>query len=375
MKKALAVLWSPKSLLDFLWYYEAYGKKKYQYDVLVLTAGADADGKWKTRIRDYVENAGIFGEISTYQGAYINQGFIKKLITILKMGWYALKKKQKEYCVKEMKKWLDVRQYEQIVTVFLPTVFSGELLVLSEDIEVVLLEDGQKDYVSHRKWPTWATIKQQGIQFELAGCILSKMGYADPTTSYKFEPTKRCIKFSTAPDKLQYRDYKSIHKLNDMSLVDEAQYQSLVEKTFQISLEECKADIILFTTPLYDFEKEMEEELVKKTVDFIEERYHPNSVIIKKHPRDYCEYLFPNETKTVVIDANIPAELLIDLVDVKTSIFMYPTASLSSWNSFENCVILKYEKLVHKSAYYRWAWESTCKNMEIPDRCVVTCVE
>ena len=30
MEKALAVLYSPKSLLDFLWYYEAYGKKKYE---------------------------------------------------------------------------------------------------------------------------------------------------------------------------------------------------------------------------------------------------------------------------------------------------------------------------------------------------------
>ena len=54
MEKALAVLYSPKSLLDFLWYYEAYGKKKYEYDLLIVPAGMDAEGKWTVRINFYL---------------------------------------------------------------------------------------------------------------------------------------------------------------------------------------------------------------------------------------------------------------------------------------------------------------------------------
>ena len=150
MEKALAVLWSPKSLLDFLWYYEAYGKKKYEYDILVLTAGADADGVWKTRIYDYVVNTGIFNKISVYRDSYVDQKLIKKIGLVAKMGWYAVRGKQREFCATEMKSWFDYEDYDQIVTVFLPTIFSGELLVLSEDVEVVLLEDGVKDYVPHR---------------------------------------------------------------------------------------------------------------------------------------------------------------------------------------------------------------------------------
>ena len=94
-KKALAVLWSPKSLLDFLWYYEAYGKTQYEYDVLVLTAGADENGKWKTRIYDYAVNAKIFNNISVYKESYVDQSLIKKLKVVTKMVWYAIRGKQK----------------------------------------------------------------------------------------------------------------------------------------------------------------------------------------------------------------------------------------------------------------------------------------
>ena len=72
MEKALAVLWSPKSLLDFLWYYEAYGKKKYEYDLLILPAGMDLNGNWSVRIYDFALNTGIFHEITIYDGAYID---------------------------------------------------------------------------------------------------------------------------------------------------------------------------------------------------------------------------------------------------------------------------------------------------------------
>lgn len=373
MEKALAVLWSPKSLLDFLWYYEAYGKKKYEYDILVLTAGADADGVWKTRIYDYVVNAGIFNKISVYRDSYVDQKLIKKIGLVAKMGWYAVRGKQREFCATEMKSWFDYEDYDQIVTVFLPTIFSGELLVLSEDVEVVLLEDGVKDYVPHRKWPTIKSIKEMGAQFEIAGCILSKMGYADPTTSYDFKPTRNCIKFSSEPQKLLYTKYKSIYQLNDMALVNVENYKKLVEKTFHFNMETRNADIILFTAPLYNFSEKMETFLVEKTVRFIEERYNPKSIILKKHPRDRCNYIFRDEIKVFEIDPDVPAELITDLIDVKIHIFMNLTALLMAYETYDDCVILKYDELMTKSDYYRKCFEDEIKRMEIPEKIIETC--
>lgn len=373
MDKALAVLWSPKSLLDFLWYYEAYGKEKYEYDILVLTDGADADGEWKTRIYDYVVNSGIFHNISVYKESYVDQNIFHKMKVVAKMGLYAVRRKQKEYCATEMKPWFDYKEYNQIVTVFLPTIFSGELLVLSKDLEVVLLEDGVKDYVPHRKWPTKKTIREMGLQFEMAGCILSKMGYADPTTSYDFEPTRSCIKFSSEPHKLLYTSYKRIYQLNDMSLVNVERYKQLVEKTFRFNMETSSADIILFTAPLYNFSESMETFLVDKTIQFIEEKYNPKEVILKKHPRDRCNYVFRDGIKVFEINPDVPAELVTDLIDVKTHIFMNLTALLMSYETYENCVILKYDELMTKSDYYRKCFEDEVKRMEIPNNIIVTC--
>lgn len=67
---------------------------------------------------------------------------------------------------------------------------------------------------------------------------------------YNFAPTKRCVKFSSRPEKLLYRDYKEIFQLNDMSLVDKKAYQALVEKTFDYDVTGVQADYALFTAPL-----------------------------------------------------------------------------------------------------------------------------
>lgn len=365
-KKALAVLWSPKSLLDFLWYYEAYGKTQYEYDVLVLTAGADENGKWKTRIYDYAVNAKIFNNISVYKESYVDQSLIKKLKVVTKMVWYAIRGKQKEYCVTELMPWIDYRKYSQIVTVFLPTIFSGELVALSETLEVVLLEDGVKDYVKHRKWPTIKSVKEMGLQTEMAGLFLSKMGYADPTTSYDFKPTRNCIKFSSEPKKLSYTKYKSIHKLNDMSVVNEQNYKKLVAKTFKLDVKLSSADVILFTAPLYNFSEKLEKKLVTETVKFIEQSYNPKRIILKKHPRDRCNYNFGSGIEVFEINPDIPAELITDLVNVDMSIFMNLTALLMSYRSYEKCTVIKYNELMRTSDYYRKCFDDEMKRMEIP---------
>lgn len=313
-KKALAVLWSPKSLLDFLWYYEAYGKTQYEYDVLVLTAGADENGKWKTRIYDYVVNAKIFNNISVYKESYVDQSLIKKLKVVTKMAWYAIRGKQKEYCVTELMPWIDYRKYNQIVTVFLPTIFSGELVTLSETLEVVLLEDGVKDYVKHRKWPTIKSIKEMGLQTEMAGLFLSKMGYADPTTSYDFKPTRNCVKFSSMPQKLLYREYKMVKQLNDMSLVDEKTYSTLVEQTFSYDITGLKADCVFFTAPLNEDFK-IDKSVAYDFAKYIAKKMGKGTLLLKKHPRDEMVYEFPKEIEVIEVPQNVPAELLLEKLD------------------------------------------------------------
>lgn len=324
MEKALAVLGSPKSLLDFLWYYEAYGKKKYEYDLLILPAGMDLNGNWSVRIYDFALNTGIFHEITIYDGTYIDKGLWLKIKTVIDMGWNAILRRQPEYCAKVLKPWIDCKRYKQIVTVFLPTIFSGELVVLSKYLEVVLLEDGARDYEPHRSWPTRYWIKREGWQYEIAGCILSKLGYADTTTMYNFAPTKRCVKFSSRPEKLLYRDYKEIFQLNDMSLVDKKAYQALVEKTFDYDVTGVQADYALFTAPLKE-DLQVDEKITQDFVRYIVGKMGKGRLLLKKHPRDEMSYQFPDGVEVIEVPKNVPAELLLGILNGTQVYFTYPS--------------------------------------------------
>lgn len=324
MKKALAVLYSPKSLLDFLWYYEAYGKKEYEYDLLIIPAGLDSEGKWTVRIYDQAVNSGIFKKISIYDGTYVDQGFTKKLKTLLGMMGAAIKGRQVQYCAESLKPWLDYRDYQQIVTVFVPTILSGELVVLAQYLEVILLEDGARDYEPHRSWPTRYWIKREGWQHEIAGCVLSKLGYADPTIMYNFPPTKRCVKFSSRPDKLLYRDYKKIQQLNDMSLVDKTQYSILVEKTFDYDVTGLKADCVFFTAPLNE-DLQVDKSIAQDLVEYVVRKVGNGRLLLKKHPRDEMIYEFPKEIEVTEVPKNVPAELLLGILDGTRVYFSYPS--------------------------------------------------
>ena len=372
MKKALAVLWSPKSLLDFLWYYEAYGKEKYEYDVLVLTAGADANGQWKTRIYDYVVNSGIFHKISVYKESYIDQSVLQKIKVVAKMGVYAARGKQKEYCAAEMQPWFDYKEYSQIVTVFLPTIFSGELIVLSRYLEVVLLEDGARDYEPHRSWPTRYWIKREGWQHEMAGCLLSKLGYADPTTMYNFPPTKRCIKFSSRPDKLLYRDYKKIQKLNDMSLVDQTQYSTLVEKTFEYDVTGLKADCVFFTAPLNE-DLHVDKSIAQDFVEYVVRKVGTGRLLLKKHPRDEMIYEFPKEIEVTEVPKNVPAELLLGILDDTRAYFSYPSTFMQEIRNLNPQILFDSSK--QSSTYNPTRILDAMKTIEFGPECLVDIYE
>ena len=324
MEKALAVLYSPKSLLDFLWYYEAYGKKKYEYDLLIVPAGMDAEGKWTVRIYDQAVKSGIFKKISIYDGTYVDQGISKQLKTLLSMTGVAIRGKQPQYCAESLKPWFDYKEYGQIVTVFVPTIMSGELVVLAKYINVVLLEDGARDYEPHRSWPTRYWIKREGWQHEIAGCILSKLGYADPTIMYNFAPTKRCVKFSSRPEKLLYRDYKKIFQLNDMSLVDKKMYRALVEKTFDYDVTGVQADYALFTAPLKE-DLQVDEMITQDFVRYIVGKMGKGRLLLKKHPRDEMSYQFPDRVEVIEVPKNVPAELLLGILDGTKVYFTYPS--------------------------------------------------
>ena len=368
MKRALAILHSPKSLLDFIWYYCVYGKE-YDWDLIAIPHGVDSNGEWVCRIIDSANTSGLFSSIVSYNNTIVDKGLLIKAKTIMEMLLYAVVGKQEMYSKKKLKKIFDEKQYDVIVTVFLGTIFSGMILSLAETKEVVLLEDGSRDYVLHRHIPTLASIKREGIQRELAGFVLSKMNYADPTISYWFSPTKNCEKFSSRPNLLRYKNYKSIKKLNDMALVDKKEYRRLIEKTFPIGKVAQEFDIALFTAPMEE-SFNINVGIEKIVSDYISNRFKPTSILIKKHSRDNNEYVFDPSIHIYEVESKIPGELFIHSIDANRFIFLWPSTLMMELNDNANYHVL-YIKSLQNQMYNRESILNALNNVFLDATCIL----
>lgn len=334
MKKALAVLHNPKSLLDFLWFYEAYGKKEYEYDIIPLCFGKDEEGKWKYTIDTFVKNSGIFKEIIPFNIDYIyeDKSIFFKTKKLIKMFFVAIFNHQKEFAYNELKLFFEVDKYDQIVSVFESTVFSGEIVNLSEMMEIVLLEDGERDYDVKRRFPTYNTIKKEGFQREIASFFLAHLGIADLVTQYRFKPLCNCLKFASFPDRVEKHIYREVKKLNDMSMIDRNSYSRLVAKTFDFdnSVFEEKIDYVIFTAPLSEH---IDKSYVDVFFEFLAKSDIEGNVLLKRHPRDNGTYRFPKGICVYEIPSTIPAELFLDLISDAKCFFFWPSTLISVMNN------------------------------------------
>lgn len=367
-KKGLAIITAPKTLYDFLWYYEAYGKEKYEYDAIVMPYSYQ--NKRNDAVYQFCQNSGIFNDIQLNDETYVDKSLKDKLKIILEMLWYAVGGRQAKYCAKVMSAWFDYREYEQLISDFRPSIFLGEVLVMSEYLEVILLEDGNREYLPKRRFPTLKTIKEEGIEKELAGFVLSKLGYADTTTRYVFKPTKQCIKFATEPDKLVYRDYKKIYKLNDKSKVDMESYNNLVKKAFQFDMPSEKPDCVLFTASLNTDLMIEDMSCVNDIIKYISKQHPKGTVWLKKHPRDTTEYVFPEENRLIEIPATVPAEIFWDLVEDTEKYFLWPSTIIQLCRNDERVHIL-YLKDIENEKYNRNVIKEVNDAMNIDLKCVV----
>lgn len=156
-------------------------------------------------------------------------------------------------------------------------------------------------------------------------------------------------KYVIHPEWMTYTNYKSISRLGDISKVDIAEYDMCLRKMYDI--DKLAGDVILFTAPLLGYFNDIPT-LIAKTVDYIVMTYSPNKVIIKKHPRDKNNYVFPENIEVAEINEKLPGELLMQLITCKKHIFMFPSSLLMSYSSYDAIEVLIYKNLPEKNNKY-----------------------
>lgn len=342
-KKAVLILYSPRELLEFLWYYCTYGKE-YEWIAVCALYGKVADHQVEV-----CERLGIFSKVLKDDRDFMGMGMVAKLKLFLKMGVYFLTGQRQRMCRKIIREAVGDIDYELAVISCDYGILPGAFLCEAKEKKIVILEDGVGDY---EKRYSYLRIRSVRNINDIAGYLLAKMGYANTAFRYTMYNTRFCMKFSLYPENLKYREYRSIEQLNNMEHpnFDKSLYQNLKDKVISTE-KDYVGDAVLFTTTFYNLVKE-HECVVTEVINYINKNYKGKTLILKKHPRDEHDYKFDEDVNVVQIDKNLPAELLEKRLKVSAYIYMYPSNTMLSYQKHnDKILVLYFSKLEEKSRY------------------------
>lgn len=347
-KRALAYIGGPRQLQDFVWYYLAYGKE-YKWDLVCQPLQKEM------KLEDVCRNSGLFEKI--YMPApFLNRSKIRLVGVAFKMFCMWIFGKNKIYARHELLKDFDLSLYSHICLSTVRGVTCGMMALAADDgTTISLLEDGQGDNTNPK---TRFELKRIKEDFYIPSYLLAKMGYCNPWGRFPLKSTKRCDRYSLNPDGLAKELYKSVNLLNDFSLIDVREYNSLLDKIFGNISGIDGAEAVLFTSNMRDFTGDAGT-CVKKVCEYLSVKGY-KKIIIKKHPRDLENYVIEN-VETINIDSIIPGEILAKEIKEQDLYFMYPSTTLGAFEDGSNkIVIFRFDNLDNME-FYKSNFNRGCK--------------
>lgn len=321
-KKALVILSSPKTLVDFLWYYTEHGQE-YEWDVLIHKEFALA--------QNHMERIGIFRNIYLDETNLLQKNRIALAGIFAEMVFYMAIGHREKYAEKTLKKLTERKVYDlYVVAPYLFTVLPGLVYLMGKDRKVVILEDGNSDYFPRPN--RWVKTNPRNTVY-FASFVLGKMGYADLTNQYDLKSYQNCIKCSSFPEKMEYKGYKQVLKIGVFTGVNHEKHDELLKRAFLLDHYQ-NAAAVLYTAPISDFtdDQDLVSKVISKTEQYVNDHCEGKTILLKKHPRDKTEYRFDPAVSVIIVDPIIPGELIAELLAKQgnpVSIFMYTSAMLS----------------------------------------------
>ena len=321
MKKGLAVCYDPHNVYQFLWYYCTYGGGNMEWSALCLPNSFLGD-----QVSEFCKKLNIFKKIIISKEVFEGWTQKQQFNEFLKMFGYALTCRQEIYAKKFTDKLIGYLEYDQAVVLTDCGYVSGMFIAQSSHKEIVILEDGMGDYID-RKYSN--VFKNLSNSYSIKGFILALLGYVNFSSRYPLRTTKKCIKFSSHPNKMKYRSYREIKKLFEIEKTDYDLFMSKLNciypelnKYFQN-----KPDAILLTTPISDYTDRPDDYYLRLERKISEIGF--SRIVLKKHPRDRHIYSF-NKVEYVEIPQQIPAEVILPYLKNIEILFM----DLSSTNLY-----------------------------------------
>lgn len=323
--KGIALIYDPHNLYEFEWYYATYGNN------IAWTALCLPNGGRGEYMSNYCRKSGIFEEIISGSKIFLEMEWKEKLKTFIQMFFYAIIGQQTKYCKKIIRQYINCDEYEIAVVLTDSGIVSGAFIGLGREKKVVILEDGLGDYeersIRYLLKNITSTLAWQGF-------FLALLGYSCPTHRYRLKTTRYCEKYCSILESMNYKEYKKMNQLYDLSNTDKKLLNTIMKNTYgdlsKYNFEQAEA--IFFTDCLYDFTPNAEVYL-KKLQEYINKHY--KHIILKRHPRDIANYSFSEDIEVDEIDATIPAEVIITNMMNCEVILMFATSILLSLSAYE----------------------------------------
>lgn len=338
-KRAVAYIGGSRQLQDFIWYYLANGKT-YVWDLVCQPMYKEMG------LEKICRQSGLFEEIYTPNSFLIRPR--KELIKIgAEMSFYWITGRNIQYARREIAKFMDLNRYSHMCLSTTRGVTCGLMaLAAEESISIDLLEDGQGDNTdAHAK----LELKRWREPFYLVSWLFAKMGYCNPSGMFPLKSTKKCCRYSAEPDCLSVELYKEVHLLNDMTLIDENEYEEVKQKTFGEIEDFSEAQAVLFTANMKDFASDSGYYVKKIGLYFETEGYV--KVAVKNHPRDLNDYRIQGG-HLITINPMIPGENVVEMIKEQKVYFMYPSTTLTAFeNRHIEINIFKFMELIDNSYY------------------------
>ncbi len=314
--KGLLIVYNAHNLLEFVWYYCTEPEaRNMSWDALCLPSGVNGE-----YMSPYCEKSELFENVYKDDKAYSDESLGKQLALFAKMLGYFIVGQRKKLCRKQLKKYVDIDKYGKIVVLSDFGIVSG--MAIGTGIESAILEDGTADY---RVRSNKNILRGFYNPFAWKGFLIAKLGYANTAYFYPLKTTAKCVKYSSHPEMMAYRNYKEIRRLFDFSATDIELYNSILKKLYS-SIDRCDfdaADTVIFTNNIEDFTYGPDE-YIKRFGDYISR--NSNNVLLKKHPRDTTKYVFDDSVTVQEIDQTIPAEVIFPYILGKKIYFLWPSS-------------------------------------------------
>ncbi len=348
--KVLVVVTNQYMLEQILWYHSLYPEGIW-YAVVIKFAYDNGD--LVNIMYQKCKECDIFKRVVWCDSVISNASFFKKAIIMAKYIFqYITRTRERED--KKLIERLTNREcdYKKVIVHSNHSIISVASINAMSDTVIVCLEDGLADYLP----ATGIKSSSELLNLLLAKLNIINLALHGHCFSMKYD--NKIIKYSSLPDKMQYKNYKIVKQLF------KEDNRKICFSDEELSIRKANYDVIVFSTKIADF-GDYDTKYYNLLKEWLQENYKGKKILFKPHPREKCMFCCDMLDLTIG-GKDLAGERLLDLLPEAEIVFTYTsTILLKACRKKRKFKILYFNSV--KSNWYQISLRNDSKVLGIKD--------